>query len=167
MINRRTSGRLNEFNLRELLHQFSIEARYNMLLPTNLTKHGYTEIDVAFYYKGSIYLIETKNVSIVSGSYYSHLWRVATPFREYSTLNFLKQNDIHMRAFTSIYCQRYNCIPNVQSLIVLPDNKSFPENLREKVYSFTDFISLLSTISDDDDDLLRIRFNLMGGAYSK
>lgn len=152
----RKSGTVFENQVRGVIKNYTRSVWSNLRFETLLTVQGNTEIDILFCYKNLIFVVEAKNVSSISGEYGAKYWQfigskgTSTEITEYSALNVLMQNNLHVRSFKELYFSVYKEWPTVVSLIVVPDNCRVTPELAPVIHTLSGFDRLLAGASDWD-----------------
>lgn len=167
-INRKISGKRNEDALCKVIQSFSSCIYQNVKLPTNTTKRLFTEIDIIFYYKGTIFIIETKNVVSIEGTLTNPSWSLTSKSGEYKNYNPIVQNKLHTRVFKNRFFERYKYFPNVISLVIVPDGTIYPDELKSEVITPDILFMYLQKFKHTYDVLLRYQFiSFLQEVYSR
>lgn len=149
----RNSGSKFEAELHGLISRYSRAIWRNIRVETLLTQNGLTEIDLLFCFKDLIFVVEAKNVSSIMGDYGERSWSfvgATSPgkeTREYSSLNVITQNNIHVRSLKDLYFAYYGSWPAIVPCIVVPNGCRLGHELASTVYTLGRFDQLLSDVS--------------------
>lgn len=157
------SGIRNEAMIADGLLSVSKDIYRNVVLNTTLTGTGVTEIDIAMFYKGVIFLIETKRVSKVEGTPSDMYWMLTTPSKTFKCLNITVQSRLHSKIFSNRFYELYGHFPCVRNVVVVPNGTEIDTSLSDAVFTLDRFKEILSMISVPMDDDLHYKFiNMMG-----
>ena len=139
------SGSQFEDSLVMLIKNYSRHIYRNVKIETLLTSNGLTEIDIMFCYANMVIIVESKNVSEVHGDYNSISWRMvgSKVEKEYKHLNVIVQNNIHVRSFKDAFYELFGEWPVVAPFIVVPDTCIIDDDIRECIYTVSNFTNIL------------------------
>lgn len=149
----RMSGGQFEESVAEVIHRYTNSVWRNVRIETLLTQTGNTELDVVFYYGGVVYILELKRVRKIIGSYARRRWTMygwlnnIDETSEYTALNVIEQNNIHVRSLSDLYYSEFNCFPTIRSAIVVPSDCVVPDDLK----------SVISTVDTLEDFIVHTR----------
>lgn len=152
----RKSGTVFEDQVYNVIKDYTRSIWRNLRFETLLTVQGNTEVDILFCYKNLIFVVEAKNVSAIMGEYGAKYWQFigskgsSTEVTEYSALNVLTQNNLHVRSFKELYFAMYREWPTVVSLIVVPDACRVTSELAPIIHTLSGFDRLLAGAADWD-----------------
>lgn len=135
------SGSKFEQQLTAVITKYTRHIWRNIRIETLLTQQGTTEIDILFCYKNLIFSLEAKNVGSIFGDYNSRNWSFVgskAPMREvkeYSALNTLTQNNIHVRSFKDCFYAYFKYWPTVVPIIVVPNDCTVSPNIADSIFT--------------------------------
>lgn len=145
------SGLKFESELVNLINQHTDYIWHNIRIQTLLTQSGTTQIDILFVFKGIVFIIEAKNVSAIIGEYGGSNWSFigsqasGQEVREYSKLNVITQNNIHVRSFKDAFFATFGEWPVVVPAIVVPNNCQISEDISSSVYTMSQLDTFLNS----------------------
>ena len=122
------SGTRFEDMIVQTISRYSRHIYRNIRVETLLTKNGTTEIDILFCHLDMVYVVESKNVASLIGDYNDKAWSfigsksASQEVRDYSSLNVITQNNIHVRSFKDIFYATFGEWPTVIPIIVVPND---------------------------------------------
>lgn len=149
----RGSGSKFENELTDVISRYTTKIWRNVRIETLLTASGFTEVDIIFCFKDLVFIIEAKNVSAIIGDYGSRNWVFAgskAPLREvseYSALNTITQNNIHVRSFKDMFYAYFDEWPNTVSAILVPNSCKVSPELEDAVYTIGQLDEFLAQMS--------------------
>lgn len=150
------SGHLFEDELVNIIVKYTQAIWRNIRIETLYTQQGTTEIDILFCYKDIAFVVEAKNVSSIIGDYGDKRWSftgstsVETEQREYSALNVITQNNIHVRSLKDLFFSFYHVWPVIVPVIVVPNFCKVSPEIAGAVHTLLQFESLLVEASKLD-----------------
>lgn len=156
--NKVLSGLRNEVNLITLIGNYTDIIKHNVRLNTLLTTCLTTEIDIIFYFKGYLHVVETKNVLSIKGYKNSYLWDFVSKSGNYSNLNTIIQNKIHVRVLKSRFFELYQIFPKIYSYIVIPNAATVNVDIKEEIFTYNEFETFLLSLANKEDLSLKYRF---------
>lgn len=137
----RRSGSHFESLVVDIVKQYTQSVWRNIRIETLLTQTGNTELDIVFYNRGIVYVLELKRVRRIIGEYSSRRWTMygwsdhVDETSEYTAPNVIEQNNIHARSLMDLYFSEFRCFPRILPIIIVPDDCIVPPGLRGDVFT--------------------------------
>ena len=127
------SGKRAEQVVIDTLKQYSKHTYNNIRIPTLYNQGGSTEVDVVSAIDDVIIVVEVKNIRSIVGSADDTFWKMRgfENGEEYSAINILMQNRIHVRALKNKWYELRGEFPPVVSLVVVPNSCEIPQSLED------------------------------------
>lgn len=150
------SGSKFEQQIIQTISRYTPHIWHNIRIETLLTAQGTTEIDILFCYKNLIFIVEAKNVSSIFGDYNSRNWSFVgskaplKEVREYTRLNTITQNNIHVRSFKDCFFAYFGEWPTVIPVIVVPNDCTVSPDIANAITTVGQLDTLLAEASDWD-----------------
>lgn len=144
-----------EGKISEILSSYTRSIYRNVRIPTLFSQNGFTEVDIIAAIADIILIVESKNISSIRGSILDSHWAMTgyNANAEYSALNVLTQNRIHVRSFKDRWYAERQEFPTVLSVVVVPDNCDIPEDLRDSgVLTISEFHRQVSDLAQVESD---------------
>lgn len=141
-IDTKYAGMRAEETVKDVLSKYTKYIYSNIRVDTLFTKNGFTEIDIIAAVSDVLLVVEVKNIKKIIGSADEAVWVLQGAERgeEYTTLNVLTQNRIHVRSLKDAWCANRGEFPVVISVIVVPNICEVPNELQEcGVLTVSDF----------------------------
>lgn len=137
------SGADVEHTVASILRKYNFPLWCNVRIPTMFTRNGTTETDIVFTDGERIFVVECKNVQTISGKYNDEEWTLtgASKGTPYTALNVMVQCNLHQHAFTDAYFEEYGEFPNIDAVIVVPNQCVISDDIREYIYTIEEFSS--------------------------
>lgn len=149
------SGADVENAVASILKKYNFPLWCNVRIPTMFTRNGTTEVDIMFTDGRRIFIIECKNVQEISGEYNDEEWTLTGASRgtPYTTLNVMVQCNLHQHAFTDAYFKEYDKFPEVDTVIVVPNQCVIANDIRDYIYTIDEFSSHIRNMKLHDSNL--------------
>lgn len=147
----RGSGSKFEDQIVSVIGKYTNSIWRNIRIETLLTASGTTELDILFCYNDIVFIVEAKNVSSIIGDYNFRNWSFVgsrnpqREVKEYSALNTITQNNIHIRSFKDCFYAYFQDWPATVSLIVVPNDCKVSPDISESVYTISQLDKFLAT----------------------
>ena len=152
------SGSKFEDQVITVVRKYSRALWRNVRIETLLTQNGTTEMDILFCLQDVVFILEAKNVSSIMGNYDSKNWAFigstspTRETREYTHLNTITQNNIHVRSFKDLFYSEYQEWPAVVACIVVPNGCRLSPELTGSIYTLSQLDSLLARVAECDSN---------------
>lgn len=149
----RGSGSEFEREITRIISQYTSNFWRNIRVETLLTASGTTEIDILFCYKDIVFIVEAKRVATIIGDYGSKTWSFIgskspnKEVREYTALNVITQNNIHVRSFKDMFHAYFKEWIHVMPIIVVPNNCTVSQDISGNVHTVAQLDDFLSEVS--------------------
>ncbi len=127
------AGDRAEETVRDFLFRYADAVYHNIRLPTLYTASGETEIDLLAVMRDVLIVVEVKNIRAIEGTVLKSYWTLTgyETGAEYTALNILTQNRIHVRALKRLWYSVRGDFPLVLSVVVVPSGCSIPPDIHE------------------------------------
>lgn len=124
-------GQKAEQAVRDVLSRYTKYIYTNIRVDTLFTKTGLTEIDIIAAVADVILVVEVKNINSITGSVGDTAWVLQGAERgeEYSALNILTQNRVHVRSLKDAWFANRGEFPDVLSVVVVPNGCFVPDEI--------------------------------------
>lgn len=156
--NRIISGRRNESMIVAILQRYTDCIYRNIYLPTVMTKKSVTEIDILFYFRDTIFVIETKNIIGYEGRIDQPNWILKSNSGEYKTYNPISQNKLHTRVLKNRFFERFHYFPKVISLVVVPDGVVYEDDMKNEIMTMEELRDTMQSYSKPAVSHLKYQF---------
>lgn len=156
--NRLLSGERNENEIVTILQRYTDCIYKNIYLPTIFTKRGITEVDILFYFKNTIFVIETKNIIELEGKIDNYNWIMKSKSGEYKNYNPIVQNKLHVRVFKNRFFERFGYFPKVISFVVVPDGVVYEDTIKNEVITMQELNDILQCYHNNTYSHLKYQF---------
>ena len=149
-----SSGSKFEEQLTQVILKYTRHIWRNIRVETLLTVNGTTEIDILFCYKNILFVVEAKNVASISGDYDSKNWdfigskSTHKDMKEYTSLNTVVQNNIHVRSLKDCFYAYFREWPVVIPLIVVPSTCMVSSDIADSIFTVSQLDGFLVEASD-------------------
>lgn len=154
-VNRRISGRRNENAIYNTALKYTSCIYRNIYLPTVLTKKHTTEIDILFYFQGTIFIIETKNIISAEGALDKLNWYLTSRSGSYKAYNPIGQNKLHTRVFKNRFYEHFGYFPKVISLVVVPCGALYDSELNNEIFTVEELDTLLLNYTYSEKNIVK------------
>lgn len=147
----RVSGTRFEDQLLSIIKKYTNKVWSNVRIETLLTVSGTTEVDLLVCIADIVLLIEAKNVAMILGDYADRYWTFTgsrarcRDDKEYTKLNVIMQNNIHVRSFKDCYFAYFQEWPLVLPVIVVPNDCKVSPGISKSVYTASQLDDFLAT----------------------
>ena len=147
-----SSGFQFEDEITRIIRPYTNMLWRNIRIETLLTANGTTEIDLLFCFKDIVFIVEAKRVSTIIGEYSARNWSFIgshapqREVREYSALNTITQNNIHVRSFKDMFYSYFHEWISVIPIIVVPNTCRVSQDISGAVYTLSQLDEFLSEV---------------------
>ena len=145
------AGHANEADLVSIIKTLTPHVWTNVRLRTLHTEKGNTEIDIIFYFRGCVHLVETKRILEINGEYQQYKWKLRARSGEFRTLNILTQSRLHAKVFCDRYFDKYRSYPILRSRAVVPDGVLMSDSIKGEVLTFSEYYRWLCSLPEIGD----------------
>lgn len=127
------SGSRAEKQVADILARHTQYVYKNIRIPTLYTESAETEIDIIAAIDDFLLVVEVKNCRNIEGDSLCSYWKLEgnETGETYTSLSFLTQNRIHVKALKDAWRVARGDTPLVMSLIVVPNGCNIPCDLKE------------------------------------
>lgn len=149
----RGSGSKFEQQLTNVISKYTRHIWRNIRIETLLTASGTTEVDIIFCYKNMVFIVEAKNAASIFGDYNSRNWSFVgskaplKEVKEYSTLNTITQNNIHVRSFKDCFYAYFKTWPVVVPVIIVPNGCTVSPDIADSIFTVSQLDDFLAEAS--------------------
>lgn len=162
-IDTKYAGMRAEETVKDVLSKYTKYIYTNLRVDTLLTKNGFTEIDIIAAVSDVLLVVEVKNVKRITGSVKDPMWVLQGAERgeEYTALNVLTQNRIHVRSLKDAWFINRGEFPVVISVVVVPNICEIPDELQEcGIMTVSDFSVQVARLCADSESTPKYGYSL-------